>query len=112
MTDEGQAGLAQAPSTRTLDVGCIRIDGSALWPDEARECELAPFLAPMSLEMLMSDFAKEPPPQAKAKVPKGRFGRFGGVGGQINVAGVLAAMRGVVAAQTGGAGEDGLSEAL
>lgn len=107
LTDEGQAGLAQAPSTRTLDVGCIRIDGSALWPDEARECELEPFLAPMSLEALMSDFAKEPPPQPKAKVPKGKFGRFGSVGGQINVANVLAAMKGVVAAQAGAMAEEG-----
>ena len=51
--------LAQAPSLRTLDVGCIRVDGAELWPDEARELELEPFFAPLSLASMVLDFGGE-----------------------------------------------------
>jgi len=67
------AELAQAPSLRTLDVGCIRVDGSELWPDEARELDLEPMLAPFDLTALVLDWAGEAavkhggPPQPEAK---------------------------------------------
>ena len=64
---------------------------------EARECELAPFLAPMGLDALLGDYAKEPTPQPKERRGKGSLLKFALAGGKLNVANVLAAMKGVVA---------------
>ena len=57
-----------------LSVGCICVDGSELWPDEAKEIELEPVLAPIGLPSLVLDFGKEaaaaeaaaPPPEEGA----------------------------------------------
>ena len=43
---------------RVLDVGYVRVDGRALWPDESSELQLWPQYAPLSLEQMIA------PPQA------------------------------------------------
>ena len=56
----GQHELSErAPTLRTLDVGCIRVDGAELWPAEDREVDLAPFFAPVSLNSLVLHFGGE-----------------------------------------------------
>ena len=62
LSDEGSKDLGGAPSVRTLDVGCIRVDASGLWPDETREMDLAPFFAPMALDAQLSGYGGEVPP--------------------------------------------------
>ena len=69
LTEEGRRSLSQSSGLRTLDVGMIRLDGSELWPDEARESLLEPFLAPMSLSAQLEKFASAP---AKPASPKQR----------------------------------------
>jgi hypothetical protein len=67
LTEEGQAQVAQTPALRTLDVGCIRVDAVELWPDEARELNLEPFFAPMSLTEQLTGYGKETPPAVSTK---------------------------------------------
>ena len=91
LTEEGKRGLAQAPSLRTLDVGCIRIDGAELWPDEARECFLEPHFAPMTLHSILTDYAKEPPP----KPPKSKSSMFN-KGGGVDLKFALASVKAIL----------------
>ena len=49
----------RAPTLRSLDVGCIRVDGAELWPAEDREVDLAPYFAPVSLNSLVLEFGGE-----------------------------------------------------
>ncbi|KAL1522168.1 hypothetical protein AB1Y20_021807 [Prymnesium parvum] len=44
------------PTVRTLDVGCIRVDGSSLWPSEESEVEVHPLFAPLTLSNQLECF--------------------------------------------------------
>ena len=53
----GKQTALPPPTVRTLDVGCIRVDGTELWPDEESELMIAPVLAPYSLSQQLGQFA-------------------------------------------------------
>ena len=63
LTEEGRRQLSESSGLRTLDVGCIRVDGADLWPDEAKEIDLQPYFAPMSLAHQLGGYAGEPSPE-------------------------------------------------
>jgi len=43
-----------------IDVGCVRISGRSLWPDDSSDFDICPLLAPLSIEEL----ADAPPASA------------------------------------------------
>lgn len=51
------ANTLPPPTVRTLDVGCIRVDGADLWPKEESEVSIPPLLAPMSIGEMLSSFS-------------------------------------------------------
>ena len=55
---EGERG-APPPTIRTIDVGCVRVDGCELWADDESEAQLMPQYAQMGLTEQLACFDSE-----------------------------------------------------